>query len=329
MAHRPVTGTSYRVEGAADCPHFARCERLAEVLRATLRLPDGDVTVQSVAPEDWEEHIEAVRASKGFLTTLMDTDQRLLVWCPLTDRLVGQVAAMEAELLQRYGVQGDLTWGTLQQVAKQNHVLHTAQVVSKAEAVSRRAKRRLSIAVLGPAGSGKATLGTALKAKYRADMVSLEGVLREVRARPVHAQTELGAEAMCYISLEEEVPEELATRLIIARLREDRVGESGYVLVDFPVTVEQAWALFDQGLDPKVIELSLPIAAGVGRGGAAAVTAASIQRQRAYLKQRGALLGEVYVDAVVLDATKSAQEVLKEAVTVCEVYLDGVDPSDL
>jgi adenylate kinase family enzyme len=188
----------------------------------------------------------------------------------------------------------------------------------------------LSIAVLGPAGSGKATLGAALQGKYKADLVSLEGLLREVKARPAHAQTELGAEAMRYISLEEEVPEELATRLIIARLQEDRVVENGYVLVDFPMTAEQAWALFDQGLDPKVIELSLPGAAGAGRKGAAKAKAASLQdRQRSYFQQRGALLGGVYEDAVVLDATKSAQEVLGKAVQVCEAYLDGVDPSDL
>lgn len=43
-----VFGVSYHVVGRADCPYFARAERIAQMLKQSLGLNDRDIRVEMI-----------------------------------------------------------------------------------------------------------------------------------------------------------------------------------------------------------------------------------------------------------------------------------------
>jgi adenylate kinase len=96
----------------------------------------------------------------------------------------------------------------------------------------------MRIILLGPPGAGKGTQARRLAERYGLPIVATGDTFRE----QIAAETPLGLEAKKYVDGGEFVPDEITTRMVLARLDEPDARE-GFILDGFPRTVPQAQAL--------------------------------------------------------------------------------------
>ena len=96
----------------------------------------------------------------------------------------------------------------------------------------------MNIVLIGKNGSGKGTLASILKEKYRIPHISTGEIFREARDK----ETDLGKKVKRYFDRSELVPDEITIEVVKDRLKK-RDCKKGFILDGFPRTVEQAEAL--------------------------------------------------------------------------------------
>jgi adenylate kinase len=96
----------------------------------------------------------------------------------------------------------------------------------------------MRIILLGPPGAGKGTQAKHLVERYGLVWISTGDIFRDQIARA----TPLGLAAKEYVDRGEYVPDEITTKMVLARLDEPDARE-GFILDGFPRTVPQAQAL--------------------------------------------------------------------------------------
>jgi adenylate kinase len=96
----------------------------------------------------------------------------------------------------------------------------------------------MRIVLLGPPGAGKGTQARRLAERYGLATIATGDIFRDEIAR----QTELGLRAKEYVDRGEYVPDDITTRMVLARLDKPDARE-GFILDGFPRTVPQAQAL--------------------------------------------------------------------------------------
>jgi adenylate kinase len=94
------------------------------------------------------------------------------------------------------------------------------------------------IILLGPPGAGKGTQGRRLAERYGLAVVATGDIFRA----QIAAGTPLGLQAKEFVDLGEYVPDDITTRMVLARL-DDPDAREGFILDGFPRTVPQAQAL--------------------------------------------------------------------------------------
>ena len=93
----------------------------------------------------------------------------------------------------------------------------------------------MRIILLGPPGAGKGTQARRLADRYGLAIVATGDIFRDQIARG----TDLGQQAKRYVDRGEYVPDEITTRMVLARLDEDDARE-GFILDGYPRTIAQA-----------------------------------------------------------------------------------------
>ncbi len=96
----------------------------------------------------------------------------------------------------------------------------------------------MRIILLGPPGAGKGTQAKRLVDRYGLSWISTGDIFRDQIAN----RTQLGLAAKDYVDRGEYVPDEITTKMVLARLEEPDARE-GFILDGFPRTVPQAQAL--------------------------------------------------------------------------------------
>lgn len=106
----------------------------------------------------------------------------------------------------------------------------------------------------GPPAAGKGTQCDAIKEQMGCVHLSTGEILRE----NVNRATELGKKVFEFLERGELVPDDLVIDIVIARLMESDVEESGCILDGFPRTLAQAQALSRSNVNPtRVIMLEV------------------------------------------------------------------------
>lgn len=93
----------------------------------------------------------------------------------------------------------------------------------------------MNIILLGAPGAGKGTQASMIVDRYGLPHISTGDIFRE----NIKNQTEIGLLAKSYIDKGQLVPDEVACKIVEARIREDDC-KNGYMLDGFPRTVAQA-----------------------------------------------------------------------------------------
>jgi adenylate kinase len=96
----------------------------------------------------------------------------------------------------------------------------------------------MRVVLLGPPGAGKGTQARKLADRYGLATIATGDIFRDEIAR----QTPLGLEAKRYVDRGEYVPDDITTKMVLARLDRPDARE-GFILDGFPRTVPQAQAL--------------------------------------------------------------------------------------
>ncbi len=96
----------------------------------------------------------------------------------------------------------------------------------------------MRIILLGPPGAGKGTQAKRLVERYGLTWISTGDIFREQISRG----TELGMRAKEYVDRGEYVPDEITTKMVLARLGQPDAHE-GFILDGYPRTVPQAQSL--------------------------------------------------------------------------------------
>ncbi len=96
----------------------------------------------------------------------------------------------------------------------------------------------MRIILLGPPGAGKGTQAKRLVDRYGLTWISTGDIFRDQIAKG----TPLGLQAKEFVDRGEYVPDEITTKMVLARLEEPDVRE-GFILDGYPRTVPQAQAL--------------------------------------------------------------------------------------
>ncbi len=114
------------------------------------------------------------------------------------------------------------------------------------------------IIMLGAPASGKGTMTEFLKRDLNVPHIDMGGMLRSA----IKEESELGKEAVKYISEGKLVPDEVVIGIVRDRLEKEDC-KRGFILDGFPRTIKQAEALDEilssQGADVKVINIDLDI----------------------------------------------------------------------
>lgn len=207
-------------------------------------------------PIEWANFAETLCNEKGFLKYKVSEDQCALVYCHLTDRLVGDASDFIKEASAKYGVSCDLNWAQIKNCADENMMLYSSLKSHQQEKEQRSLEMKLSIFVVGIAGSGKTTQCRLIKEKYGVVHIN---VARLMADNIKNAQNARAKEMRRCQNYGQEVPVSLVSEMLVQRLKEDDVVEAGYVLEGYPRTEDEAWALFDAGFDPlTVVLLDIP-----------------------------------------------------------------------
>lgn len=118
----------------------------------------------------------------------------------------------------------------------------------------------MNILIMGPAGSGKGSMSTLIKDKYKIAHISTGDMLRE----NVKQQTQLGLTAQSYMESGKLVPDDLINEMVRERIQQPDC-QNGYLLDGFPRTLNQAKA-FEQMTDEinKKIDLVIDLKVEIG-----------------------------------------------------------------
>ena len=95
----------------------------------------------------------------------------------------------------------------------------------------------MNIVIMGPAGSGKGTVSSAIVEKFGVTHISTGDMFRDNIAR----NTALGQKAKTYMDLGKLVPDEVTIEMLADRLSQNDLT-NGYLLDGFPRTLDQAKA---------------------------------------------------------------------------------------
>jgi len=119
----------------------------------------------------------------------------------------------------------------------------------------------LRIILLGPPGAGKGTQAKTLAKKLKIAHISTGDILRQ----NVSSGTELGKQAKDFMNKGLLVPDELVTRMVIARIQEDD-AKDGFILDGYPRNIRQAESLDNLLKERKIsiddvidLEASVPV----------------------------------------------------------------------
>ena len=215
----------YRVVGAADCPYFARAERLGRTLKATF--PASKVEVEMRSPAEWSEfsgklcqdlswdppteiikpkpeditlltaatgtnpspasevgvtvspidelELVAVTGGKRPIVPSSSAVGRVIVYDPVTKRVVGGENAFKQELFAKYAIVCDVDWDAILAIAAENAALFGKQRKYCQN-------RPLGVVIAGPPLAGKRTLAHRLAAKHGFVVVCAGALLAEAAA---------------------------------------------------------------------------------------------------------------------------------------------------
>lgn len=112
----------------------------------------------------------------------------------------------------------------------------------------------MRIVLLGPPGAGKGTQAKVLSDKLDIVHISTGDIFREVKK----SGSELGEKLSDYMNRGVLVPDDIVNEIVVARLKQDDVRDSGFILDGYPRTSNQAAAL-DKALDNIGMNLDLVI----------------------------------------------------------------------
>jgi adenylate kinase len=110
----------------------------------------------------------------------------------------------------------------------------------------------LRIVLLGPPGAGKGTQAKVLSDKLNVVHISTGDIFRDIKT----SGSELGRQLSDYMNRGVLVPDDIVNRIVVERLGQDDIKESGFILDGYPRTSAQAAAL-DKELN--LIEMSLDL----------------------------------------------------------------------
>ncbi|PWU89357.1 putative adenylate kinase [Trypanosoma cruzi] len=123
-------------------------------------------------------------------------------------------------------------------------------------------KTTLRLMVLGPSGAGKRTQSRRIAQKYGAVVVNADDVFREEMSK----ETKEGEKVANCMREGIPVPHDVASELIIRRLKMEDASSNGWVLNGFPRTRSEALRLQTAGISPLFfILLDLPYEVAVQR----------------------------------------------------------------
>jgi len=109
-------------------------------------------------------------------------------------------------------------------------------------------RRPLRVLLLGPKGSGKATVAAALARKYALVHINANDLIRREIAKGAHGLVE---KTKSYLSSGMLIPDDLIVPLVLARVKAADAKKCGFILEGFPRTIAQADALEKGGIKPN------------------------------------------------------------------------------
>ncbi|MBF0385638.1 MAG: adenylate kinase [Candidatus Omnitrophica bacterium] len=108
----------------------------------------------------------------------------------------------------------------------------------------------MKIVLLGPPGAGKGTLAKGLKDHFNLMHISTGDMLRE----EMKNGTDLGKEAKKHIESGGLVPDEIVTKMVESKFKNDKNTKNGFMLDGFPRTKQQA-----EDLDKILAKVGQPL----------------------------------------------------------------------
>jgi len=193
---------NYKIVGAADCPYFARAERIGHILACTFPALHHGIQIEMKSPSAWTSYFTQMcrelgytpykaggsiksssytlaQAAGGFDPADLDPSShegRVLVWDPITRRVIGGESAFKQEAYQKYGVRCDISWGRCLAIAQEN-----AQLFATKQ--SHHAMRPLNIIIAGRPMSGKRTQIPRLVEKFNLVHINCGTVIAQAAKR--------------------------------------------------------------------------------------------------------------------------------------------------